>query len=421
MTNPEPVKTITAINTANSGGGAEKVAFALCKELHLKGFKSCMLAFRIDRSADPLVDTLVKSIPGPRFLYSAGNLMDDLFATQYLFYAPSVVLPHLKLVGDADVLHIHNAHGNYLSLFTLASLMKKKPVVWTLHDMWSFTGKCVHSYDCEGFMHACGSCPQLDAYPRLRRDTTAFHLRLKKRLYAGKRFVIVCPSQWLRSHVERSFLKDIPTVVIPSPVDTRTFFPVNKSAARKKLGIPEKKKVLLFVASWVNSIQSKGVHIFKEMLTELSRKRSDIFTVIVGHLEGTSVLRDEHQGREPGWVSDPDAMRLWYSSADLFISPTLAENSSCTIVEAMGCGTVPVAFAVGGVPEQVLDGQTGALVPRGDTRGLLNAILALLGDDQTRTSYAEAAASRASSLYPMESFVRKYLQAYETARENFKA
>jgi glycosyltransferase involved in cell wall biosynthesis len=409
------MRKIIALNTGNIGGGAEKVAYALAKALHLRGYDSLFMARRVDLDADALARTIIRQIPESRLLYSAGNFLDDIFSTQYIFYLPTWKLALTGGLMEADVIHMHNMHGNYFNLLTIPFLMWQKPVVWTFHDMWPFTGKCVHSFDCNRFMESCGSCPQIAAYPRLSRDTSSNLLALKKAILSHRKFVIVSPSEWLKSRIEKSILHQHPVVVIPSPIDTTIFYPEEKRNARQRLGIPQEKKVLLFVASWVNSIPSKGINIFKEMLHALSLQRGDLYTVIIGHLEEQSVLENGIMGKETGWISDPDVLRGYYSAADVFISPTLAENSSCTIAEAMGCGTSVVAFATGGVPEQVRDGLTGLLVEPNDVHQLIDAVRSVLSDDERRAGFGASASKLARERFSMSMFVDRHLSVYDQA------
>jgi glycosyltransferase involved in cell wall biosynthesis len=281
--------------------------------------------------------------------------------------------------------------------------------------MWPITGKCAWAFECERFKDSCGQCPQLTAYPRATRDTSAFGLRLKRLLYANRSFVIVTPSAWLQRQVSQSILRDVPSYVIPSPVDTALFHPEDKEQVRARLGIPAGKKVVLFVASWINSIPHKGIGAFKEMLTVLLSKRQDMFAIVIGNLEGGSVLGTEFPGRETGWVQDSELLRSYYAASDVFVSPTMAENSSCTIMEAMASGTAVVAYATGGVPEQIVHGETGFLVAPGDTRELSESVLALLGDTEKTASFGAASARRALNNYSLELFVRKNLAVYADA------
>jgi protein O-GlcNAc transferase len=193
------------------------------------------------------------------------------------------------------------------------------------------------------------------------------------------------------------------------------FFPEAKEQARERLGIPAGKKVVMFIASWINSIPHKGVGAFTEMLSHLYASRNDIFTLVVGHLQGKSVLNGRFEGKETGWVSDPAVLRACYASSDVFVSPTMAENSSCTIMEAMACGAPAVAYATGGVPEQIVHGETGYLVPPGDRTELTRAVESLLQNGANGVAFSAASASRAKQLFSLDRFVEKYLDAYREA------
>jgi glycosyltransferase involved in cell wall biosynthesis len=411
----DSMKNVVAINTANSGGGAEKVGYTLVRELHERGYHSRMLARRIDYNDDPLTKELVIPVPGTDKQYAAGNYLDEHLSTQYLFYLPTFRIPYMDVVKQADVIHFHNLHGNYFNLFAIPLMTARKPVVWTFHDMWAFTGKCAWTFDCSRYTESCGDCPQLGYYPPLKRDTSSFHLHLKKLLYGRPSYVIVTPSEWLRGHVEKSILKNVPVHVIPSPVDPKYYHPQDKNYSRDQLGIPRDKKVVMFIASWINTIPHKGVDAFKEMLAYLHERRDDVYTLVVGHLQNKSVLGEKYAGKETGWVSDPAVLRACYTAADVFVSPTLAENSSCTIMEAMACGTPTVAYATGGIPEQIVTGETGFLVPPGDRVALSQAVNSLLGDEDKTHHFSRAAAERAVRNFIMDIFVRKYLKAYEEA------
>jgi glycosyltransferase involved in cell wall biosynthesis len=407
------LKNILAINTANSGGGAENVAYTLCREMHRRGFVSRLMASRIDYSADALAQELVVPIPGERFLYSAGNLLDDLTSMQYLWYLPTYMLPFSRNFTYADVVHLHNLHGNYFNPRVLPAVFRKKPVVWTIHDMWPFTGKCVASFGCTRYREECGNCPHLDAYPSMKRDLSAYHLRLKRRCVEGASFLVVAPSDWMRMHVATSLLKDQPVMVIPSPVDTSIFHPEPKEEVRARLGIPLEKQVVMFVASVIDGNEAKGANVLRGMLASLRSKFPDLYVLIVGETKGTSIIGAGVEGRQTGWVSDRSLMRSYYSTADLLIAPTMAENSPCTVVEAMACGTPVAAYAVGGIPEQITNRKTGVLVEPGDLKGLTAAVASFLDDPEKSVSFGKSAAAAVKERFSLEYCAGQYIKAYE--------
>ncbi len=129
-----------------------------------------------------------------------------------------------------DVLHLHNLHNWTINLPLLFRYIKKHDiaVVWTLHDCWSFTGKCPHftMVQCERWKTGCNRCPQVKEYPQSLVDQTKFMWKMKKRWFTGvKNMTIVTPSQWLAGLVKQSYLKDYPVQVINNGIDLNVFKP----------------------------------------------------------------------------------------------------------------------------------------------------------------------------------------------------
>ena len=128
----------------------------------------------------------------------------------------------MNIIKSADVIHLHNLHGDYFSLFTLLSLKGKK-IVWTLHDMHGFTGHCAHSFDCNKWRLGCGKCPNLDTYPSLKKDTSAFLWMTRKVLFSKLNISIVTPSNWLLELVNESYLRHLDSTLIYNGVDTSIY------------------------------------------------------------------------------------------------------------------------------------------------------------------------------------------------------
>ena len=136
------------------------------------------------------------------------------------------ILEHHPWLAQADVINAHNLHGHYFPLPMLAQISQKKPVIWTLHDMWSFTGHCGYSFTCQGWRHGCGKCPALDTPPSIRRDTTRSLWRRRQRVYAQSNLRLVTPSRWLASLAMQSpLLSRFPVQVIPNGVNVDVFKP----------------------------------------------------------------------------------------------------------------------------------------------------------------------------------------------------
>lgn len=272
---------------------------------------------------------------------------------------------------DPDVIHLHNIHGYWLHLPTLFSYLRTcgKPVLWTLHDCWSFTGHCAYFDEarCERWKTGCGHCVQRSAYPQsLLLDASARNYTQKRALFtATPNLTLAVPSQWLAGLVKQSFLAALPVIVMPNGVDQAVFSPT-PSALGEQYGLIGK-RVLLGVANiWE---PRKGLATFSEL-----RKLLDETYAIV--LIGLS----EKQKRtlQPGILgltrtANAKELAAWYTLADGLVDATREENFPTTHLEALACGTPVATFCAGGSAE-MLTPSCGASAPVGDVEGLLECI-----------------------------------------------
>jgi len=170
-----------------------------------------------------------------------------------------------------DLIHLHNIHGYFLNLGFINFLKKlNMPVLWTLHDGWSITGRCACWFNCEKWKVGCENCPDLSPYPKSFIDSTSFMWKKKKNYFSsGWTPVIVCPSQWLADRVKDSYLREYQVKVIPNAVDVEVFKSNNRNTIRKKYGIPIGKKVVLCLAADLED-KRKGIKYFFKSLKYLT-------------------------------------------------------------------------------------------------------------------------------------------------------
>ena len=267
------------------------------------------------------------------------------------------------LVQEAEIIHLHWINFGFLSLKSLEKLFKlNKPIVWTLHDMWAFTGGCHHSGDCENYQFSCGNCLQYlnnpspnDLSNKVWQRKNAI-LNRSLRLRSKHDITIIGCSQWLSNRAKKSSLfKDFLVKSIPNPLDTNLFSPQKKAEARIKLGLPIDKKLILFVAAKVSVIW-KGFSYFQEALEILKTQHIDhqeIELVILGESDVEIIQKLPFKVHSLGRISDVNQIVSVYSAADVFVTSSIQENLPNTIMEAMACGTPAVGFEVGGIPEMI--------------------------------------------------------------------
>ena len=304
-----------------------------------------------------------------------------------------------------DIIHLHNIHGWYLNWKMLFNYLKNAdiPVVWTLHDCWSFTGHCPHfmALGCEKWKTGCYECPLYKLYPGCFFDDSKKQYTLKRRCFTEvPNLTIVTPSQWLTGLVKQSYLKNYNTVVINNGIDLTKFKP-RESNFRKKYGL-ENKIVLLGVAfDWSSR---KGIDDFKRLAEELPEEYAIVLVgvsdVVEKELPKTIIAIACTQNQEE--------LAEIYSAADLFVNPTLEDNFPTVNLEALACGTPVVTYQTGGSPESLTD-QCGKVVAYKDYTALKDAILEM---KDAKKSMTQACMERAQ-LFGRDSAYQEYVSLYK--------
>ncbi|MBF0329966.1 MAG: glycosyltransferase [Nitrospirae bacterium] len=393
---------IVHISTFDIAGGAEKVAWRLVKEQCEAGHDACIIASACrDRSGRSVSFNSEASTEMQALCRSAGFL--------YYEYQGSHKLLKHSLIKSADIIHLHNLHGDYFNPFSLILLSAIKPVVWTLHDMQSFTGHCAHSFDCEKWITGCGLCPVLNVYPQILYDRTAQLWQDKKNIYEHAPFWVTTPSKWLKEKVGYSILKKHPMELIYNGVDTNIFKPYDRLEVRKKFGISEDVILIGSVANLGALVNTwKGGVYTLEALKALKGKISNCAFLNIG---GNETHNDSFIIDLPR-INDENELAMVYSLFDIFISTSVADNCPLTILEAMACGVPIVTFATGGIPELVRDGIDGFVVGYKDTDSLIEALIKLSLDNDLRHKFSINARHRAESYFEQEMVVQSYENLY---------
>ena len=277
----------------------------------------------------------------------------------------------IKQIRDyaPDIIHLHNLHGCYINVDVLFRFLKiyGKPVVWTLHDCWPFTGHCAHFAvaGCEKWKTGCYDCPQRKSYPvALLLDQSKRNYLAKKKLFTQLGdLTIVTPSHWLAELVQQSFLNKCRIEVIHNGIDTKVFKP-SATEFRKKHGLENKRIVLGVASSWD---ARKG---FDDFLSLAEMLGSAVQMVMVGlSQEQCLALPDNILG-----ITRTDSTKELaelYSSADVFVNLTYEDTYPTVNLEAQACGTPVITYRTGGSVESVPEAN---VVEQGDLQGVANKI-----------------------------------------------
>ena len=304
-----------------------------------------------------------------------------------------------------DVIHLHNLHAGYLHLPTLFRYAQKNNIrlIWTLHDCWTFTGKCPHfsMAKCDKWKTGCHHCAHLQEYPHTYLDTTSRIWRKKKKLFANaKNLTLVTPSQWLADLTRESFLKDCPVEVIHNGIDLSVFQPT-ESEFREKYGCQDKFILLGVAFGW--GIK-KGLDVF----LELAKNLSDDYQIV---LVGTDPRIDAQLPENIISIhrtKDQRELAQIYSAANLFINPTREDTYPTVNMESLACGTPVLTFRTGGSPE-ILDESCGYTVACDDVQELVNQIHRI----KTTAPYSRSACIKRSQDFNMYDRFREYLRLYD--------
>lgn len=276
----------------------------------------------------------------------------------------------------ADIVHLHWIGDNYFPIQQIPKITA--PIVWTLHDMWAFTGGCHYSAACQQYQRSCGNCPQLsNAQPD---DMSTQIIQHKKRYWADIPMTIISPSQWLADCVRRSsVLGDKPIQVIPNGIDYQQFKPIDSATARHALNLPQDKKLVLFGAFGGAEDPRKGFTYLRDAL-QLLPNDTDIELVVFGseHPQALDVSLPMHQ---VGRLADSVSIALLYSACDVFVAPSTQDNLPNTILESLACGTPCVAFDTGGLPDMIQHQNNGYLAKLRDDKDLAKGIQSVLKQD----------------------------------------
>jgi glycosyltransferase involved in cell wall biosynthesis len=412
------------LNQSDINGGAARAAYRIHHALRDSGLDSRMLV-NVGASGDWSVQS-----PRRQIGKAKGWLRTEL-ATPWrrllstcnpVIHSPAVVpsrWPQRINTSDADVVHLHWVQGEMLSIADISRI--RKPIVWTLHDMWAFCGA----------EHYTDDLRWRDGYRRDNRPTheSGFDLNRwtwkRKIRHWRKPMHIVCPSQWLADCVSvSSLMGNWPVSVVPNPLDTDRWKPIDQCLARKLLGLPADVPVLLFGAMGGSRDPRKGFDLLLAALEQLRDQRSlqDLQLVVFGQLAPRQTPELGFPVHYTGHLHDDLSLRALYSAADLLVVPSRQDNLPNTGAEAHACATPVVAFRTGGLPDIVEHQRSGYLAQPFEPHDLAAGISWILADPHRRQALGHAARQRAVHLWNPARVAGLYREVYEKARnENCRA
>ena len=403
---------ILLLSTFDNRGGAARAGFRLCEGLRAAGHEAKMLVQ--EKSEDLDFVELPDHFLFRRFSKLRGYLdliPGILLSREKILFSigwlPSKFV-NRKIAGfNPDIIHLQWVNKGFINLESLTEI--KKPVVWTLHDMWAFTGGCHYAYECDRYLTGCGKCPIL--HSKREKDLSWYLYKRKKKIFSLiPSLTIITPSNWLTDLAQKSgIFGGHPVIKIPYAININIYKKTDSSLAKKRLGLPEDKKLILFNAVNATTDERKGYRYLMSALESMDLK--DVGVVIVG--------ADRLSGLEPpgldvyllGFITDTDLMVESYNACDIFVLPSLQDNLPNTVLESLACATPVVAFNTGGIPDMIEHKKNGYLADYKSVADLADGIRWCLHDADART-LSDNARQKILNEFSEEIIIQKHLKLY---------
>jgi glycosyltransferase involved in cell wall biosynthesis len=406
---------VLIVNTSERTGGAAVAANRLMMALNNNGVKAKMLVR--DKESDSLTVVGLPKSPMLNWHFLWERLVIFFhcrFSRKHLFEIDLANsgsdITKLREFQEADVIHLHWINQGMLSLSGIRKILKSgKPVVWTMHDIWPATAICHLTLNCRNFTTHCHNCRLLPGKGSSSDLSTSVWRKKEKMLEDSSIYFVTC-SHWLEQEAKASaLLRGQKIVSIPNPIDTHIYRSGDKQTARKNLGLPEDKRLILFVSQRVTN-KNKGM----DYLIDACRQLKDYELVILGGHAEEVVDQLPLKAHPLGYVNDERRIVEIYQAVDVFVLPSLSENLPNTIMEAMACGVPCVGFKVGGIPEEIDHKRNGYVAEYRDSDDLARGIRWILSEADYNQLSQEAVRKVAHS-YSQQSVAISYLDVYHQA------
>ena len=396
------MKTIVEINS-NNYASTGNVVLNIAAEARKKGYKvyTCCRKSRLGltfKYEDQIyIGTWLDRVISERLEYIFGlNGYFNVFNT-WLF------INRLKTIKP-DLIHLHSLCDGYLNIKMFFKYLKKSniPIVWTLHDNWPFTGRCAQ-FRCEEWKTGCQKCPHIEFFPgSLFFDNTAKVYKIREKLYnALTNLTIVTPSKWLSDLVRISLFKDNHSIkVINNGINLNVFKPT-KSDFRKQYNIEDKFIILGVAYVWDNI---KGLDTYIKLAQSLGDKYQ---IVLVGTNEEVDKIIPDNIISIHKTYNQEELVKI-YSSADLFVNPTIDDNFPTVNMEALACGVPVLTYDTGGCKE-IIDEKSGNYVPCKDYENLKKEIIRIYND----RPYKKEDCINRGRQFDMSTTFKNYVELYQ--------
>jgi len=415
---------ILHVNTNDISGGAARAAFRLHESLLQNNINSQMLVAEKKSDITSIIalsnENLIKKIKNRLYKVILNKLSlgkyEKTISKYWGPFSPQIISNKnlAKNINEInpDIVHLHWICADFLSIEDIAKI--NAPIVWSLHDMWAFTGGChlvaSTTQMCDKYIRNCGNCDFLGS--KKTKDLSFKVLQRKKKAFMKiSNMAIIGVSNWMAGCAKKSALfSDKKVVCLPNPLNTGVFKPMDKMQARILWNLPKDKKLVLFGAVLATSTPYKGYDLLVEALNEISSQNVEF--VVFGSSEPKNSPKLSHKIHYLGHLNDDVSLVSLYSASDVMVVPSRREAFGQTASEAMSCGTPVVAFEIGGLPD-IIDRKTnGYLAQPFDTSDLAKGIDWVLNSEHY-DDLAKKAREKTVREFDYGVVAKKYIELYE--------
>jgi glycosyltransferase involved in cell wall biosynthesis len=412
----DPIVRVEIVSANDLAGGAARAAFRLVRALHTAPSVSASMLVQHRTSDDPFVRQMRKSAYARAFRLLFAPFVHRIMRLQRnpANVSSVALLPSgLPRAIDprADITHLHWVNADMVSIAEIAQL--RGPLIWTLHDTWPLSGTEHYPYSLVDRRFTLGYARHSRPAGHTGLDVDRWTWQ-RKHKHWREPIHLVCPSRWMQQCAQDSPLTaSWPTTVIPNPLDTETFKPLDRAFCREALGLPHDAPLVLFGAHHGTKDHRKGFDLLLHALEALREPaQRPVEFVVFGQSEPREPPRLPGRGHWTGPLQDDVTLCLLYNSANVFVLPSRQENLPQTATEAQACGCPVVAFDTCGVGDVVVDGITGYLAEPYEPASFARGIARVLGDPETAFRLGRAARKRAVDLWSYQVVTPQFVQMY---------
>jgi glycosyltransferase involved in cell wall biosynthesis len=334
---------------------------------------------------------------------------------QYFPFSTRFIMKKAREIKP-DIISLHNTHEGYFKTAILKSLSKIAPIVWTLHDMWSFSANAVHTFGDESWKQLKSGKGEKKIYPHIGINTGKWLLRQKKRIYKKSDIRVITPSMWLYQLACQSpVFTDKQVFSIPHGIDLAVFNSKEKRCCRSLLDIHRDAKVLVFSSAGdLDICPWKGGKLLVDILKIINSKTNhkiDLLIVGKGELKELLPLKNLNI-HKIGYVTSEKFMPMLLSAADLFIYPTRADSFGLVLAESIACGTPAVTFDIGGCSDIIKNNVSGVLIKPFDVETFADKSLELLNNNKKLAALSESSREFAAAHFDLADIARQHFELF---------